>query len=78
MSAAVITLASQSNCPICGSQITSGGGGVAFASATFACGTELQIANGEIIIGTPCPAPSYVAVRALNETVRAAAGGGAA
>ncbi|QRF51666.1 hypothetical protein D4A92_09570 [Rhizobium rosettiformans] len=77
MSAAVITLVAQNNCPICGSQITSGGGGVAFASATFACGTELQMANGEIVIGTPCPAPSYVAVRALNETVRATTTGGA-
>lgn len=68
MSAAVKMLVAQSNCPICGSQITSGGGGVAFASATFACGAELQTANGQIVIGTPCPSPSYVAVRALNET----------
>lgn len=67
MTSAVATLVAQSNCPICGSQITSGGGGVAFASATFACGCELQTANGQIVIGTPCPAPSYVAVRALNK-----------
>lgn len=78
MSAAVITLTAQSNCPICGSQITSGGDGIAFASATFACGAELQTANGEIVIGSPCPAPSYVAVRALNEAVRVAAGEGVA
>ena len=76
MTSAVATLVAQSNCPICGSQITSGGGGVAFASATFACGAELQTANGEIVIGTACPAPSYVAVRALNEIVRAASGEG--
>ena len=68
MTSAVITLVAQSNCPICGSRVTGGGGGVAFALATFACGCELQTANGEIVIGTPCPAPSYVAVRALNET----------
>lgn len=73
----VIAVVAQSNCPVCGSRLTSGGGGVAFASATFACGTELQTANGEIVIGTPCPAPSYVAVRALNEKVHATADGGA-
>lgn len=65
---AISTLVAQSNCPICGSRVTGGGGGVAFAAANFACGCELQTANGEIVIGTPCPAPSYVAVRALNET----------
>lgn len=78
MSAAVITLAAQSNCPVCGSAVSGGGGGIAFASATFACGAELQTANGQIIISTACPSPSYVAVRALNELVRAAAGEGAA
>lgn len=77
MIAAVRTLVAQNNCPICGSAVTSGGGGIAFASATFACGAELQTANGQIVIGTPCPSPSYVAVRALNEMVRAATEAGA-
>lgn len=70
MNAAVVTLVAQNNCPVCGSRIASGGGGIAFASATFACGCELRTANGEIVIGTACPAPSLVAVKALNEVVR--------
>lgn len=78
MITAIRMLVAQKNCPICGSGVTSGGGGVAFASATFECGCELQTANGEIVIGTPCPSPSYVALRALNEIVRAAAEAGAA
>lgn len=72
-------LVAQTNCPACGADIESGGGGVAFAISRFVCGAELQTANDEIIASAPCPGSTIVAVMHLNkEAATEAAEAGAA
>jgi hypothetical protein len=66
-------LVALSNCPACGKPVVSGGGGVAFAISTFACGSEFVIANDEIAVSRPCPSGSHVAALHLNQLAAAAA-----
>lgn len=66
LTARVKLLVSLTNCPACGAPIASGGGGIAFATSTFACGSTFSICQEEITPTTPCPRPSYVAAQHLN------------
>lgn len=64
----------QTRCPVCGaSRATAiGAKGSPIAINVYACSAEFQVdGNGEIIPSTVCPAPSYVAARALNVESRA-------
>lgn len=72
-------LVEQAHCPACGQPMINGGGGIAFAISTFACGSEFVIANDEITVSKPCPSGSHVAAAALNREAAAdAAKAGAA
>ena len=64
-------LVEQAHCPACGQPIINGGGGIAFAISTFACGAEFVIANNEIAVSKPCPSGSHVAAAALNREAAA-------
>lgn len=66
LTARVKLLVSVTNCPACGAPIASGGGGIAFATSTFKCGSTFSICQEEIAPTTPCPSPSYVAAEHLN------------
>jgi hypothetical protein len=75
----VRTLVAQGKCPVCGSGIVSGGGGVAYARNTYGCGAAFSTdANGEIIADLLCPGPSRVAARHLNTQAARQARAGAA
>lgn len=67
-------LAAQTRCPACGATRaeTIGAKQSPIAINVYACSAEFQVdGNGEIIPSTVCPAPSYVAARALNVESRA-------
>ncbi|SIP89001.1 hypothetical protein SAMN05880590_10116 [Rhizobium sp. RU35A] len=72
------TLVALSECPVCKRPIVCGGGGIAFASATFACGAEFVTANEEITVSSPCPSGSKFVVGYLNDLAAAAATAAAA
>lgn len=67
LSSRVKKLLAQANCPACGQSIVNGGGGIAYAISTFACGSEFVIANDEIAVSKACPSGSHVAAAALNK-----------
>jgi hypothetical protein len=66
LAARVKLLVSVTNCPACGAPIASGGGGIAFATSSFECGSTFSICQEEIAATTPCPRPSHVAAHHLN------------
>ena len=76
---AIATLSAQTTCPVCGAAlvecVTGKGflGGGAYAEAAFHCSAVFKTSNGQIAVGNVCPAPSYVAVRALNATAKGGA-----
>lgn len=71
LTARIKLLIAQSNCPACGQPIVSGGGGIAFAISTFACGAEFVISNEQISVSRACPSASHVAATHLNKQAEA-------
>lgn len=71
LTARIKILVAQSNCPACGQPIVSGGGGIAYAISTFACGAEFVISNEEVAVSRACPSGSHVAAVHLNKQAEA-------
>jgi hypothetical protein len=66
-SARLNVLRDLSNCPTCGEKVTTHGAGDGRFSVLFACTAIFDVADGKpISVLHPCPAPSYVAIAALN------------
>lgn len=66
-SARLNVLRDLSNCPACGARVTAHGSDAIRFSVLFACTAIFDVADGKpISVLHPCPAPSYVAIAALN------------
>jgi len=55
-----------SNCPVCGARWLKGARYDHSISTEFECGGTFNIANRQVLVATPCPAPSNVAAKALT------------
>lgn len=63
-----------SSCPACGARVSAHGSATGRFTALFACTAIFDVADGKpISVLHPCPAPSYVAIAALNREAGAAA-----
>lgn len=73
-SARLNVLRDLSNCPACGAKVTAHGADAARFSVLFSCTAIFDVADGKpISVLHPCPAPSYVAIAALNRQAGGAA-----
>lgn len=66
-------LLEQTNCPACGAAMIASARDdrdrltqPIWASVTFECSAHFVISDGQIIVSTPCPAPSHTAAMLMN------------